>query len=242
MTEKFSPMDGPEMPQAPPVPAGCSRLTTHPDLDLSVTLTPERPSIEPGILKQGKRRGRRPQRQVRFTISPKPKETVIKFSRTPAEEHVVRTAVIEPGSQQEAIQTTRGSKNHNALNGRKSGKKGGGPEPPVKEGVSVCGLAEEGSGKLCQGAELNTTLALKAELEDLAEKEFDPKRAVQQRLKASVYTKSNISVRATEGVNIPRCQNLYRELVSISVPEDQLISQALHDRLKLVPPPPSNKV
>lgn len=44
------------------------------------------------------------------------------------------------------------------------------------------------------------------------------------------------------GVNIPRSQNLYRELVSISVPEDQLISQALHDRLKLVPSAPSNKV
>ncbi|XP_023650598.1 protein phosphatase 1 regulatory subunit 35 isoform X2 [Paramormyrops kingsleyae] len=237
MTEKFSPMDGPEMPQAPPVPAGCSRLTTHPDLDLSVTLTPEKPSIEAGILKQGKRGGRRPQRQVRFNISPKSKETVIKLSRNPAQEHVVCTAVTEPSSQQEATQTTRGSKNHNELNGRKSGKKLGRPE-----GVSVSRLAEEGSGKLCQGAELNTTLALKAELEDQAEKEFDPRRAVQQRLKASAYTKSNISVRATGGVNIPRSQNLYRELVSISVPEDQLISQALYDRLKLVPPAPSNKV
>lgn len=38
------------------------------------------------------------------------------------------------------------------------------------------------------------------------------------------------------GVNVPPSQHLYRALVSVNVEEEELISQALRDRLQLVSP------
>ncbi|MBN3318058.1 PPR35 phosphatase, partial [Atractosteus spatula] len=92
-------------------------------------------------------------------------------------------------------------------------------------------------GVLAEGPELNTTLAVGVELRGVAEAEFDPKRAVQDQLRKSAHRKNAIEIRATEGVNIPRSQQLYRALVSVSVPEDELISEAVKERLLLAPPP-----
>lgn len=96
-------------------------------------------------------------------------------------------------------------------------------------------LSEERGVGLSEGAELNTTLALKAELDEVAGAEFNSQKAVREQLK-STRTKNSINNKATEGVNVPPSQQLYRALVSVSVEEELVISQALRDRLQLVPP------
>ncbi|XP_016333463.1 protein phosphatase 1 regulatory subunit 35 isoform X2 [Sinocyclocheilus anshuiensis] len=87
-----------------------------------------------------------------------------------------------------------------------------------------------------EGAELNTTLALRAELEEVESQVFDPEKAVKEKLRSSSLAKSHISSRAAEGLNVPRSQLLYRALVSVSLSREQLISQALQDRPALAPP------
>ncbi|KAJ8005024.1 hypothetical protein DPEC_G00142350 [Dallia pectoralis] len=91
-------------------------------------------------------------------------------------------------------------------------------------------------GSLPVGPELNTTLALQAELDEVAGAEFNSKKAVQGQLQKSVRTKNSVSARATEGVNVPPSQQLYRALVSLNVEEEELINQAQRDRLVLAPP------
>lgn len=54
-------------------------------------------------------------------------------------------------------------------------------------------------GQLSEGAELNTTLALRAELQEVAEQAFDPERAVKEKLQSSTLTKNHISAKAAEG-------------------------------------------
>uniref|UniRef100_A0A8C2ECC1 Protein phosphatase 1, regulatory subunit 35 n=1 Tax=Cyprinus carpio TaxID=7962 RepID=A0A8C2ECC1_CYPCA len=143
-----------------------------PDLDLSVSLTPERPA------------DRRPHRQVRFNVSPQQDPAVITLI----------------------------------------------PEPRNKPKLA------RGSGVVTEGAELNTTLALRAELEEVEGQVFDAEKAVREKLQSSSLTKSLVSSRAAEGLNFPRSQHLYRALVSVSLSRDQLISQALQDRPALAPP------
>lgn len=85
--------------------------------------------------------------------------------------------------------------------------------------------------------ELNTTLALKAELYTLQAAEFNSQRAIEETLQRSEKTKNLINSRATDVVNVRRSQLLYTSLVSVDVQEDQLISQVMQDRLLLAPPP-----
>uniref|UniRef100_A0A8C9Z5B0 Protein phosphatase 1 regulatory subunit 35 C-terminal domain-containing protein n=2 Tax=Sander lucioperca TaxID=283035 RepID=A0A8C9Z5B0_SANLU len=100
-------------------------------------------------------------------------------------------------------------------------------EPPAA-------VSNPGPGCL-ERAELNTTLALKAELQSLQGAEFNSQKAVQETLRISERTKNLINTRATEEVNVSRSQVLFTSLVSVDVQEDQLISQLLQPRL----PPPS---
>uniref|UniRef100_A0A1A8S988 Protein phosphatase 1, regulatory subunit 35 n=1 Tax=Nothobranchius rachovii TaxID=451742 RepID=A0A1A8S988_9TELE len=86
-------------------------------------------------------------------------------------------------------------------------------------------------------AGLNTTLALKANLQSLQDAEFNSQKVLQETLQRSARTKSLINTRATEVVNVSRSQLLFTSLVSVDVQEDQLISQVLQDRLLLAPPP-----
>ncbi|KAK5853603.1 hypothetical protein PBY51_014743 [Eleginops maclovinus] len=78
---------------------------------------------------------------------------------------------------------------------------------------------------------LNTTLALKAELQSLKEAEFNSQKAVQETLERSERTKNLINTRATEEVNVSRSQRLFTSLVCVDVKEDQLISQVLPHRM-----------
>ncbi|XP_040033975.2 protein phosphatase 1 regulatory subunit 35 isoform X1 [Gasterosteus aculeatus] len=81
--------------------------------------------------------------------------------------------------------------------------------------------------------ELNSTLALKAELQSLQGAEFNSQKAVQETLRRSERTKTLINTRATEEVNVSRSQLLFTSLVGVDVQEDQLISQVLQNRLLL---------
>ncbi|XP_035510546.1 protein phosphatase 1 regulatory subunit 35 [Morone saxatilis] len=86
-------------------------------------------------------------------------------------------------------------------------------------------------------AELNTTLALKAELQSLQGVEFNSRKAIQETLQRSKRAKNLINTRATEVVNVSPSQLLFTSLVSVDVQDDQLISQVLQDRLLLALPP-----
>ncbi|XP_076842341.1 protein phosphatase 1 regulatory subunit 35-like isoform X2 [Brachyhypopomus gauderio] len=85
-------------------------------------------------------------------------------------------------------------------------------------------------------AELNSTLALKAEIRQLEEVEFDAPKAVQEKLQNSILTQECIRVKASKGLNFPRSQHMYRALVNVNLSHDQLISQVLQDRPALAPP------
>lgn len=156
------------------------------DLDLSVSLTPERPAD-------------RRQRQVRFNVDP-----------------VLITVNPEPRNNQSTGRKTPNRDKHGVESDR--------------------GWSRGCDGQLTDGAELNTTLALKAELEEEAEQTFDAEKAVREKLQSSTLTKNHINSKAAEGLNFSRSQHLYRALVSVSLSRDQLISQALQDRPALAPP------
>ncbi|XP_071403327.1 protein phosphatase 1 regulatory subunit 35 [Centroberyx affinis] len=200
-------------PRPAPLPlSSSSSLPLCPELDLSLTLSPA-PKTGPTHPKPRPHRpteGKR-HRQVRF------------------EEPVVVTVTAEPSnplSDEPQQQPTRSQRRRGHRHGRVPGQRAG---PPVA-------VASEEPGCL-EGAEPNTSLALKAELESLQGAEFNSQKAVQETLRKSERTKNLINTKATEGVNVSRSQLLYSSLVSVSVEEDQLISQVLQDRLLLAPPP-----
>ncbi|XP_061746130.1 protein phosphatase 1 regulatory subunit 35 isoform X1 [Nerophis ophidion] len=86
-------------------------------------------------------------------------------------------------------------------------------------------------------AELNTTLAVKAELLALQEAEFDAQKALKETLQKMERTKKQIETRATQGTNVSRSQTLFTSLVSVDVPDSEVIGQVFRDRLLLAPPP-----
>lgn len=96
--------------------------------------------------------------------------------------------------------------------------------------------ANEEPLSLLDGAELNSTLAVRAELQQLQGVEFNSQKALQETLEKSATAKNKMNARVSEGVNVRPSQQLYRALVSISVEEELLISQTIRDRLLLVPP------
>ncbi len=63
------------------------------------------------------------------------------------------------------------------------------------EMIDVCVL----SALVTEGAELNTTLALRAELEEVQSQVFDPEKAVKEKLQSSRFTEKHISSKAAEG-------------------------------------------
>lgn len=166
-----------------------------PDLDLSVTLTPERPAD-------------RRRRQVRFNDASHSES-----------DPVIITVIPEPRNNQSAT----GNPQNKETNGHASGH-------------GTAGQSVAVDGQLTEGAELNTTLALRAELHEIKEQVFDREKAVKEKLQSSSLTKSYISTRATDALNFPRSQHLYQALVSVSLSHEQLISQALRDRPTLTPP------
>uniref|UniRef100_A0AAR2IMU2 Protein phosphatase 1 regulatory subunit 35 C-terminal domain-containing protein n=1 Tax=Pygocentrus nattereri TaxID=42514 RepID=A0AAR2IMU2_PYGNA len=157
--------------------------------------------------------------QVRFDVSPD------SCAKPPgphrghlAEQHAVTTSAPQPCSSQSAAEKPQGRRGHFPSH-----------------------LSAQTDGQLEEGAELNTTLALRAELQQLKEAEFDSQKAVQEKLQNSVVTQEYIRVKAAEGLNFPRSQPLYRALVSVSLSHDQIINEVLRDRPALAPPTTSYK-
>nr|XP_057923775.1 protein phosphatase 1 regulatory subunit 35 isoform X2 [Doryrhamphus excisus] len=87
-----------------------------------------------------------------------------------------------------------------------------------------------------EDVQLNTTLAVKAELLALQGAEFNSQKAVKETLEKMEHTKKQINSKAAQGINVSRSQTLFTSLVSVDVPESELMSQVFKDRLPLAPP------
>ncbi|KAM9394167.1 protein phosphatase 1 regulatory subunit 35 [Pholidichthys leucotaenia] len=222
MASSSSCHDPPPSPHAAPLPLTMpSTVPCCPELDLSVSLSPALktgPSPwKPPPLKQSN------QSQLRIN-------------------HCRRKSGTQMGSRkQSAVIAT--AKPHNALNRdtrhqqpirgqRRTSAHHHAPaqlmDPPTSTSSQNPGCLEM--------AELNTTLALKAELQSLQVAEFNSQKVVKETLQRSERTKNLINARATEVVNVSRSQVLFSSLVSIDVHKDQLISQVLQEKLLLAPP------
>ncbi|XP_017294819.1 protein phosphatase 1 regulatory subunit 35 [Kryptolebias marmoratus] len=214
----------PPSPHPAPIPLSSSCVTCCPELDLSVTLSPAPKTYH---TQQMHRLQRKSLQNDQTHLKPA-QQGQIGRRRNPKvcfEEPV--TVIVTPEPQlvpaRQPVRSLRKNRDRRYA-GRRS------VEPPAATFLPDPGCLER--------AELNTTLALKAELHSLQGAEFNSQKALQETLQKSERTKNLINARATEVVNVSRSQLLFNSLVSVSVQEDLLISQVLQDRLLLAPPPP----
>ncbi|KAM7397892.1 hypothetical protein PAMA_005973 [Pampus argenteus] len=220
----------PPSPHHAPLPLPSSSLMRCPELDLSVTLSPP-PKTGHTHLKSRPLQPCPQSYPTHLTTCPRG-PTGKRNTQVCFEEPLGVTVKLEPHIplSSDALQQPISSQK------RRGGHHGGSPKrsacPPDIVSKENPGCLEE--------AGLNTTLALKAELQSLQGAEFNSQKAIQDTLRNSERTKNLINTRSTEGVNVSRSQLLFTSLVSISVQQDQLISQALQDRLLLAPPPRSH--
>ncbi|XP_059549642.1 protein phosphatase 1 regulatory subunit 35 isoform X2 [Myotis daubentonii] len=85
----------------------------------------------------------------------------------------------------------------------------------------------------------HSSLALSLELQAAraaAAGQFDAAKAVEEQLRKSFQTRCALEESVAEGLNVPRSKRLFRDLVSLQVPEEQVLSAALRERLALLPP------
>ncbi|KAK1803387.1 hypothetical protein P4O66_020728 [Electrophorus voltai] len=206
--ETFMELVPPPLPGRPATPP-----PQCPELDLSITLSldqlelPERCADGDGVRERGRPHTR--QRQVRFAVSPS----------CSVDQPLITTVIPQTCDNQSRAEKPNSKE-------KQKGRRGHHPTE----------VSDQSGTSLLEGAELNTTLALKAELRQLEEAEFDAQKAVQEKMQNSTLTRECIRVRASQGLNFPRSQHLYRALVSVSLSHDQLISQVLRDRPGLTPP------
>ncbi|XP_010836227.1 PREDICTED: protein phosphatase 1 regulatory subunit 35 [Bison bison bison] len=84
-----------------------------------------------------------------------------------------------------------------------------------------------------------SSLALSLELQAAraaAGGQFDAAKAVEEQLRKSFQTRCGLEESVTEGLNVPRSKRLFRDLVSLQVPEEQVLNAALREKLALLPP------
>ncbi|KAL3049929.1 hypothetical protein OYC64_012068 [Pagothenia borchgrevinki] len=208
-------------------------LTRCPELDLSVTLSPapktshthrrlsqqsDKSQRKPGLKKQAGRKGNI---QVCFEDQRIDAPPATAANQRSEEEQRMSPRVETHAPPQQPIRGQRRSR------GCHQGNQGVAPRQRVKPPSTV---SNQDPGYLERPA-LNTTLALKAELQSLKEAEFNSQKAVQETLERSERTKVLINTRATEEVNVSRSQRLFTSLVCVEVQEDQLISQVLPHRV-----------
>lgn len=65
---------------------------------------------------------------------------------------------------------------------------------------------------------------------------FDAAKAVEEQLRKSFQTRCGLEESVAEGLNVPRSRRLFRDLVSLQVPEEQVLNAALREKLALLPP------
>ncbi|KAJ7313277.1 hypothetical protein JRQ81_004562 [Phrynocephalus forsythii] len=80
----------------------------------------------------------------------------------------------------------------------------------------------------------HSTLALGAEVQAARRQGFNAQHAAEELVQCSFVTRCAVEARVSEGVNIPRDQQLYQGLVSLRVPEEELLSSAVQEKLALV--------
>lgn len=231
MKSSASLLSPPPSPHLPPLPIASSSSVTHcPELDLTVTHSPtpktghthlrtrplktSRQSVQSQLKSHFKRHTGNKSTKVCF-------EEPVVITVTP-EPHITQSRDVQPQQPVRGQRRNRG-RHHVKTQIRQT------VEPPAAVTNQEPGCLEK--------AELNTTLALKAELQSLQGVEFNPQKAIQATLQQSERTKNLISTRATEVVNISRSQHLFTSLVSINVQKEEFLSQALQDRLHLAPSP-----
>ncbi|XP_021044598.1 protein phosphatase 1 regulatory subunit 35 isoform X1 [Mus pahari] len=108
-------------------------------------------------------------------------------------------------------------------------------EPPPAPGAA-------GDDHELEAPALQSSLALGLELQNaraaVASGQFDASKAVEEQLRKSFQTRCALEETVAEGLNVPRSKRLYRDLVSLQVPEEQVLNAALREKLALLPPPP----
>ncbi|XP_062035946.1 protein phosphatase 1 regulatory subunit 35 isoform X2 [Lepus europaeus] len=86
---------------------------------------------------------------------------------------------------------------------------------------------------------LHSSLALGLELRAAraaAGAQFDAAKAVEEQLRKSFRLRCGVEDSVSEGLNVPRSKRLFRDLVSLQVPEEQVLDAALREKLALLPP------
>ncbi|XP_032611962.1 protein phosphatase 1 regulatory subunit 35 isoform X1 [Hylobates moloch] len=83
---------------------------------------------------------------------------------------------------------------------------------------------------------LQSSLALGLELRAAAGSPFDAAKAVEEQLRKSFQIRCGLEESVSEGLNVPRSKRLFRDLVSLQVPEEQVLNAALREKLALLPP------
>ncbi|XP_037132633.1 protein phosphatase 1 regulatory subunit 35 [Syngnathus acus] len=203
----------PPSPSVAPLPLpSSSALAVCPELDLSVMTSPTHMH-----LKRQKNKQR--------------KQNTKACLKEPVVVKVISEPQIQPISDAPPRQPTNNSDN---LHGKQNLRTG-----TLNQKTELTAAISYDHPDIPEEVELNTTLALKAKLLELQGAEFNTRKAVQETLQEVEQTKKQINTRATQGTNFSRSQTLFTSLVSVDVPESQLISQAVKDRLVLAPTPRS---
>ncbi|XP_051031598.1 LOW QUALITY PROTEIN: protein phosphatase 1 regulatory subunit 35-like [Phodopus roborovskii] len=143
----------------------------------------------------------------------------------------------------------------NGSPGRRRGRRGGrrgrqvrfhlAPSSPVRsEPLLEAGVPSEdpAAPHELEAPALQSSLALSLELQNaraaVASGQFDASKAVEEQLRKSFQTRCALEETVAEGLNVPRSKRLYRDLVSLQVPEEQVLNAALREKLAMLPPQP----
>lgn len=136
--------------------------------------------------------------------------------------------------------------------GQRKGRRGGSrrgrqvrfqlaPPSPVRSEPRVAAGAL-GDGHELEAPALQSSLALSLELQNaraaVASGQFNASKAVEEQLRKSFQTRCVLEETVAEGLNVPRSKRLYRDLVSLQVPEEQVLNAALREKLAMLPPQP----
>ncbi|XP_045731641.1 protein phosphatase 1 regulatory subunit 35 isoform X1 [Mirounga angustirostris] len=107
--------------------------------------------------------------------------------------------------------------------------------PPAAAAPSEKPAAPQDLGAPAQQSSLALSLELQA-ARAAAGSQFDAAKAVEEQLRKSFQTRCGLEESVAEGLNVPRSKRLFRDLVSLQVPEEQVLNAALREKLALLPP------
>ncbi|XP_004691952.1 PREDICTED: protein phosphatase 1 regulatory subunit 35 [Condylura cristata] len=108
-------------------------------------------------------------------------------------------------------------------------------DPPLAAAARSEKPAVQDLGAPAQQSSLALSLELQA-ARAAAEGQFDAAKAVEEQLRKSFQTRCGLEESVAEGLNVPRSKRLFRDLVSLQVPEEQVLNAALREKLAILPP------